>query len=387
MYIEQDRAFTEGILSKLIGIFSVTGSEAEIGDYIHSQLKESGVDTVTRQPVTEHRFNVVATIKGERPGPRILFTGHMDTVPAGDGWETDPFSAVKRDGRMYGRGSLDMKGGIAAVLSTAKYVVEHKDQLAGELLIAFVADEEAYSTGVDTLIRNGLAADFGIAAEPEGDKAIVGALGKMLIRADIKGIASHGCQPEKGLNAIEEGARFLAALDQIPLLSHPNMPSQPYVTLKIEGGFKEYSIVVPESCSILINKHTVPAETKEYVIGEMEKLVRKLHLKAKFAFTPETPYYAAYDIGTQVPYLEKISSIFQDVVGKPLRCAYGTGVSDNNRIVPLTGIPVVSIGPCGDGMHSCNEWVGLESVHQMDMIYRSFVLSNEEVRNGRRDRG
>ena len=226
------------------------------------------------------------------------------------------------------------------------------------------------------LIKNDISADFGIAAEPEYNKSIIGSVGKMLIRVDIRGIAAHGCEPDKGINAIEEGSRFLAALDQIPLLSHPNISSQPYVTLKIEGGFKEYSIVVPEHCSFIVNKHTVPSETKEYVLNEMEKLVKQLGLKAKFTFSVEEPYYPAYDIGMDISYLKKISAIYEEIVRKPLQFGYGTGVSDTNLLVPLTNIPTISLGPCGGGLHSSNEWVSIESVHEMDRIYRTFIFGN-----------
>lgn len=104
------------ILKKLIAIPSVTGNEHDIAIYIADYLRQCGVDSVELQPVEGNRLNVVAHLKGEKVGPVVLLTGHMDTVAPGEGWRTDPFKATERDGRIYGRGAADMKGGIAAIL-------------------------------------------------------------------------------------------------------------------------------------------------------------------------------------------------------------------------------------------------------------------------------
>lgn len=213
------------ILKKLIAIPSVTGNEHDIAIYIADYLRQCGVDSVELQPVEGNRLNVVAHLKGEKAGPVVLLTGHMDTVAPGEGWRTDPFKATERDGRIYGRGAADMKGGIAAILVAIRNAAAQREQMRGEAIIAFVCDEEAYSKGVDALIRSGIRADYGIAAEPEWD-AVIGAVGKMLIKVRVYGIAAHGSQPEKGINAVEEGAKFLAALDRLPLGQHPKLGCQ-----------------------------------------------------------------------------------------------------------------------------------------------------------------
>lgn len=369
------KAFTLETLKKLVSIYSVTGSEAEVGDYIFDCLNALGADKVERQPVEKNRFNVVAEITGNLPGPTILLTGHMDTVPAGDGWDSDPFTPRVEDGHLYGRGALDMKGGIASILATVRFAVQNRAALPGKILVALVPDEEAYSAGVNKLIENGVDADFGIAAEPEYD-AIIGSAGKMLVQMDVQGVAAHGAEPEKGLNAVEEAAKFLAALDTLKPAKHHSIKPQPYVTLRIEGGFKEYAIVVPESCRALINKHTVPAEDKAYVLNELEQLRVSLGLKAGFTFTVLEPYYPAFDLTDTLPWLRPLGAAFEAVTGVPMKTRYGTGVSDNNRLVPLTKIPVVCLGPKGDGLHSKNERVELESLYQMNLIYQRFIFQN-----------
>jgi len=373
-----ENAFLLETLKQLVEIPSVTGQEQQVGEYIITALWACGMDTVSRQDIGGGRFNVIAKIKGARPGPTILMTGHMDTVGVGDGWSTDPFQAVVKNGKMYGRGAADMKCGIAAVLDSLRIVAMRREDLCGEILVAFVCDEEAYSAGVDHLIRRGIHADFGIAAEPEW-KAIIGAVGKMLIKVKVQGIAAHGNRPDLGINAIEEGSKFLAAIDKLEVLEHPRLGRQEYVTLKIEGGFKEYAIVIPEYCEFLINKHTVPEETKEFVIAGMENLVKRLGLRAKFTFEVQPPYYPAFDLGDQIPWFDQLKEIFHEVTGEELRTDYSTGVSDNNRLVPDAGIPMICLGPKGNGVHQKDEWVDLKSVEQISKVYQKFLLLEKKI--------
>lgn len=368
-----DRQYVAALLERLVNTYSVSGSEKAIGDLIYNELDRLGVEDLEKQYAAEDRFNVLGRIKGARPGPRILFTGHMDTVPAGEGWKTAPFQATVRGGQLAGRGALDMKGGIAAVLGAAKYLASNREKLCGEMLIAFVPDEEVNSIGVNKLIESGIGADFAIAAEPEYDM-VIGNAGKMLIRVEVTGVAAHGAYPEEGVNAVEDAGRFLAKLEEIPIPRREHLKSQPYVTLKIEGGFKEYSVVVPDSCTMLINKHTVPEETKDFVLEQMNALVKKEGLKSEFKFEILEPYYPSFVIDRNLNWVTKLEGVFQEITGEPLRLAYGTGVCDNNRLVPVAGIPAVCMGPRGGGLHQKDEWVDLESVYLMSEIYCKYMM-------------
>jgi len=181
MEFQENKEFTIDVLKKLVAINSVTGNESEIGNKIFEILKYLGVDEIEKQNVDNDRFNVIARVRGNKKGPITLLTGHLDTVPAGNGWETDPFVPVIKGDRVYGRGALDMKSGIAIILSTVKFAIENKDKMKGDILIALVPDEEATSLGITTLINSTINADFGIAAEPEYIP-IIGSVGKLLIQ-------------------------------------------------------------------------------------------------------------------------------------------------------------------------------------------------------------
>ncbi len=362
-------------LKDMIRINSVTGNEAELADYIAEKLKGFGFDSVKKQIVDKDRYNVIAELCGGKPGNTILLTGHMDTVSAGEGWLTDPFEPVEKDGRIYGRGSNDMKAGIAVVLSVVKIAAENRDMLPGKIVVAFVSDEEAYSAGVIALTKEGIKADFGISAEPEYESMIVGAAGKILIRVEVSGLSAHGATPHLGINAVEDAGRFLAGLETIKLKTDSKMGSQPYVALRTEGGFKEYGIVVPDHCSLIINKHTVPGETKESVLEALKALVEDLKLRSGFEFIIERPFYPSYEVDENNIYVNKLRMYYKEVTGKELGIAYGDGVSDNNYLVPEGGIPTVCLGPGGGNIHSCNEWVSIEQMEHIQKIYLMFLFN------------
>lgn len=132
-------------VKELIEIPSVTGEEGALSDYIAQRLRAMGADMVRQQTVAGDRKNVIAEIRGALPGRDILLTGHMDTVEAGDGWSSDPFHAVERDGRIYGRGACDMKAGIAVILDAAEICIQERQFLRGKIMIVLVCDEETYS--------------------------------------------------------------------------------------------------------------------------------------------------------------------------------------------------------------------------------------------------
>lgn len=363
-------------LKELIAIRSVTGEEDALSAYIAERLRSIGADTVRQQVVEGNRRNVIAEIKGALPGRTTLLTGHMDTVAVGEGWSVDPFCAVEREGRIYGRGASDMKAGIAVILHTAEICVQRRQFLRGKVVIVLVCDEEAYSKGVLRAIEEGIKADFGLAAEPEYTHAIIGSCGKILIRASVKGKAAHAADTKKGINAIAEMGCFLSVLDTLPLPQTEQMPPQPYVPLRISGGSEHYSMVIPDRCEALISKHTVPGETKACVLGALEELTQTLGLQASFRFTVEQPFYPSFLLDSALEGIRRLQKIYREVTGEELGLACSDGVSDNNHWSTKGGIPTICFGPMGGGLHEADEWVDIERLYKTLEIYVRFLLEN-----------
>ena len=374
MYTEKRFEETKELLKTLIGIPSVSGSEKELAEYIVSTLNQYGVDEVSLQEVKPERYNVRGTFRGGKPGKTTLLTGHIDVVNAGDGWKTDPFKAVEKDGRIYGRGSNDMKAGLAVMMQCIKTACENRENYPGNIEIAFLCDEEAYSIGANYLAKAGVTADFGLSAEPEFNPAIVGAAGKTLIKAYVKGVPSHAAHPQDGVNAVEDAAKFICGYSALDNPAHDKIAAQPYVTLRIDGGIKEYSLIVPDNCEILINKHTVPGETRDVVIERLQNITEEMELKSEFRFSIEEPYYPPYSIDEDNENIKVIKQIFSDVTDCTLSLGYGDGVSDNNIIVPQCGIPVICLGPTGGNMHAANDWVDIEEIKTVLKIYLKYLF-------------
>ena len=373
LYNEAVFAETIELLKELIQIPSVTGNEKAISEFIVEKLKEFGIDEAYLQPVQENRYNVIGHFKGAKPGKTILLTGHMDVVSPGEEWTKEPFKATEENGRIYGRGSNDMKAGIAIILECAKLAAMHRESFSGNLEIALLCDEEAYSEGAIAFIKSNVKADFGLAAEPEFEKVEVGAVGKTLVEVTVKGKACHAATPHLGVNAMEEAAKFIVGLSQITPPAHVKMAGQPFVLLKAKCGSEEYSLVIPDRCELLFNKHTVPGETKEDVIAMMEQVVRDLDLKAEFTFTVQKPFYPPFEVPEGNEDVIRLRQIIKKVTGSDTPVGYGDGVCDSNYIVPEGGIPTVCYGPEGGNMHAADEWVDIEKIRTVLKVYLEFL--------------
>lgn len=373
MIDEEFYSKTIGFLKELIKIPSVSGNEKSLARYIGTNLEKMGAEVVF-QTVDEESENVIAVINGKEPGMDILLTGHLDTVPPMDGWNTNPFEPIEEDDKIYGLGSSDMKAGIAIALSLAEMFARNKNNFKGSLKIAFAADEERYSVGVKKLIEEmNMKADVAFMIEPEYYEAIVGAAGKMLIKVKVKGKASHAANPKQGINAIEEASKLVANLDKVNRINHEKVPYQPFVTFNIDGGYDYYSVTVPDYCEIIINKHTVPGESVELVLNQLAELKNSLGLKAEFDFEVIEPFYPPYAIDGNSEYLVQLKKVYKDIVGDELGIAYGSGVSDANCVVGLADITTINFGPSGGPIHSPNEWVSKEQIYNVLKIYTKLL--------------
>ena len=368
---------TKYLLKELIKIPSVTGEEKEIAEFIVSKLKMFGIDEAYLQPVRENRYNVIGHFRGGKPGKTILLTGHLDVVSPGEGWTKNPFEAIEEDDRIYGRGANDMKAGIAIIMECIKIAVQQREYFFGDLVVALLCDEEAYSEGALAFIESGIKADFGLAAEPEYEMIEVGAVGKTLISVTVEGKACHAATPHLGISALDEAAKFIVGLGQVKTANHAKMSGQPFVFLKSKAGSEEYSLVVPDRCELLLNKHTVPGETIESVMETLEQVKRDLGLRADFSFSVQKPFYPPFEISEQNKDVLKLKQIVKEVTGREIPLGYGDGVCDSNYIVPKLNIPTVCYGPSGGNMHAADEWVDVEKLRNVLKVYLAFLFTEE----------
>ena len=371
LFANLDHAYTLRLLEEMISINSIVGNERELAEYLRGELEALGMKCEMEE-VEPGRPNVYARLKGDGPGRRLNLNGHTDTVPVCEGWETDPFTPITKDGCMYGLGACDMKAGLACILTMLKAFVESEYPFKGELSFSGVIDEEGYSKGARAMLTTDLAGcDAIVLAEPyAGDESKpipLGITGKILYDITVKGHAAHGFHPQLGINAVEEAAQIIASLDRLPMRDHPDFQGN-YCTLKIEGGYTVYSVVVPDRCRVEINRLLVPGETTAAAVADMEELVRSLDLKAEVEVGLKPPKYEPFIVGKSEPILEVFHQAYQDVVGVPPVYEYAQGITDAN-VFGERGIPCLHLGPPRGNVHQPNEYVPLEWLEPLSKMY------------------
>lgn len=347
------------LTSQLVAIRSYPGEEGAVQRAVAEWLRENGLEPEL-MPTEGDRPNVVARVENGE-GPTLLLNGHVDTVLAAAGWSSDPWQARREGDRLYGLGAGDMKAGVAAAMLITRALAQRRDLWQGTVIFTSVVDEEAYSIGARALIDAGIRADACIVTEPSWDHPTLGGVGKVLVRGDVIGRASHGSLPEEGINAAVEAARLIARLDEMPLGQHPKMKSSQSV-LSLHSGSEQYVITVPERARFTINRHIVPGETNESVLAEMRALADSLNSPATFEFAIDPPYYPPWEQPVDHPLVERFSRAYTAELGKEPEFGYFPGVSDANYFSADAGIPTIQFGPRAVGLHQRDEWVDIPTI-------------------------
>jgi acetylornithine deacetylase/succinyl-diaminopimelate desuccinylase-like protein len=279
---DQDEAFA--LLRQLVAIRSYPGEEGAAQQSVAAWLMANGLSPQL-QPTANGQPNVLAQISNG-PGPTLLLNGHIDTVLAVEGWAADPWAGRLEGDRFSALGAGDMKCGVVVNMLVARALARRLADWRGTLIFSCVTDEEAYSHGAHALIDSGISADACFVTEPSYERAVIGAPGKVLIRAGATGKAAHGFMPHEGVNAAIELARFVAAVcDAVPSGVHPRIPTSQTV-LSFHSGSAQYVITLPERAEALITRQIVPGETAELGLRREPQLASALRLHCRAAFLP-----------------------------------------------------------------------------------------------------
>jgi succinyl-diaminopimelate desuccinylase len=370
---ELDQAYTLHVLKEMIAIPSVVGEEGALAQFLCEELRRLGLPCELHE-VEPGRPNVYTRLAGKEPGRRLHFNGHLDTVPVVEGWELDPFTPVEQEGRLYGLGACDMKAGLACVFNVLRAFVRSDHAFHGELSFSAVIDEEAYGKGARALMETDYRhVDAIVLAEPyPGDESLaipLGITGKILYDIHVRGHAAHGFRPHLGINAVEEAARIIASLPQLDLAEHPDFGRGNYATLKIEGGYQVYSVVVPDTCRFEVNRLLVPGETAETAIDDMQRLIASLDCSAEVEVRTKPPRYEAFVLDPNTPILSIFDAVYRQVMGIAPQYAYSSGITDANIFAGEGGIPCLHLGPRRGGAHQKNEYVPLDWLPPVSEIY------------------
>jgi succinyl-diaminopimelate desuccinylase len=368
-----DDSYTLRVLKEMISIPSVVGQERALAEYLYQELVDLGLACELHE-VEPGRPNVYAKLTGDAQGTRLNFNGHTDTVPVVDGWDTDPFSPVELNDKLYGLGACDMKGGIACALNALRAFVRSGRSFSGELSFSGVIDEEAFGKGAEAMLATEYAdVDAIVLAEPyPGDETKpipLGITGKILYDVHVRGKAAHGFRPHLGVNAVEEAAKIIANLDRLRFQHHPDFGVGNTCTLMIEGGYDVYAVVVPSHCRFEVNRLLVPGETVETAIRDMQALIESLDLASEAEVRTKPPKYEPFVMSRRTPIIQVFDQVYRQVMGVPPVYEYASGITDANVFAGEGGIPCLHLGPQRGGAHQKNEYVALDWLPRVSKMF------------------
>jgi acetylornithine deacetylase len=359
---------TIDLLRRLVAIDSVNPSlvpggagERRIAHAVRDEMLHLGLSAEVHE-VAPGRSNTVGVLEGRGPGRSLILCGHLDTV--GVAGMAAPFDPVERDGRLYGRGAQDMKGGLAAILGAARAIVQSGGLPAGRLVVAAVADEEHGSLGAEALVR-AVRAEGAVVAEPTDLAVGVAHKGFAWVEMVTRGRAAHGSRPLEGRDAIVAMGRVLSRLESLDreLQGRPPHPLLGTASLHaslIEGG-RELSSY-PDRCVLQMERRSLPGEAPEGALAEVEALLhalraedRDFEAEARLTFG-RSPY--------ETPVDHPLPRLLEAAVTRSGRTPRRVGVSfwTDAAILGEAGIPSVVFGPGGEGLHSLEEYVRLDEV-------------------------
>ena len=340
-------------LQALVCIPSINppGQEGPAAELVATHLRKFGLAVEIFGPEPS-RPSVLARLKGTGGGPTLLLNGHTDVQPAGSGWKHDPFGGVIEGTRLYGRGSVDMKAGIAAMVYSAEAIVRSGLRLKGDLLITAVADEVSGGhQGTGFLVRSGkIRADMAVVCEPTGDSVNVAHRGTVWIEIEVRGKSAHGGRPWLGVNAISKIGKIARAIEDelLPSLQvwkHPLLPSPTINFGTIHGGNK-FNLVA-DHCVLQIDRRTVPGEEIDEVLRQIDEIcgaVRKRDAEPFEYSVREVMHVTPAEISPDAPIVMECKRAYREVLGTEPGIGSTAGFEDMHFLMDA-GIPTAMFGP------------------------------------------
>ncbi len=360
--------------------------EHRVSDFLCQQLQALGVHW-ERIEIAPGRANVLARYEGKPGAPVILLYAHQDTVPI-DGMVIPPFEPTVENGRMYGRGSCDVKAGVASMLAAFSRLVKERPASAPTVVVSFTCDEEATSLGINHLTGSWSAAKnvyrllpqaptLAVVAEPTLLDVVVAHRGAVRWKISTTRRACHSSRPSEGINAIYRMARVVQKLEEYAAwlpgsrLAHPLCGPATLSVGLIAGGSSPN--IVPDHCTIDIDRRVIPGEDRDAVIPEIIETLKKA---CDFSVEHAAPFVNSPPLGDDAnhPLADQFLAAIHPVVGmkSKLGVPYGTHASR----VALAGVPAIVFGP-GDiaQAHTKDEWIELSQVEAAVECYYQFCLN------------
>lgn len=325
------------------------GEEAATVAVLAEACRARGIAVQTTS-VEPGRENLSARLPGG-PGPGLLLLGHTDVVPVGAGWSVDPFGAQVRDGRLYGRGAADMKGGLAACVTAMAALRRAGVALSGPVELAAVVDEEETGKGIRRYLAGGDRSSFlgCVVAEPTDLQTVIAARGDSYVEVEITGRAAHSGNPADGANAIYGAAAVIADLqrahDELAGARHPLVGAATWSVGQVHGGTA--TSTVPAHSLLTADRRLLPGERGPDVLADTRRRVEALDLPARglaatVRMTMEMP---GFETPPEDPLVVAASRAVVEAGGPALPLGGWTAACDGGFVARDAGVPVIVLGP------------------------------------------
>lgn len=392
--LTRDKQEVISLTQKLVRIPSVykpndpCGNEQKVALFIAGYLREMGVD-VHVEEVVPGRPNVIGILDSGQPGKTLLFEGHTDVVTEGDlsSWKYPPFSGEIVDGRMYGRGTNDTKGNLAAAVTAVHSIIKDREAFRGKIILCIPCDEEGLMIGIKHFIKRGWAegVDGAIICEPGENNLCITQKGAMRVIVKTFGKMAHGAMPLSGINPNTRMAKIIVELEKLENAEKERLGKHPYLgwpsitptilRAPVEG--EPQINVMPDQCMTTLDIRTVPGQNHGVLLEQIQEIFANLRkndpdFRAEAELIEDRPWTKT-DRNDLV--VQAVDKAYRDVTGKePIY--YGVPGATDGTFLHLEGVPIITIG-AGDREipHHINEYIDLDELAEVTEIYRLAALS------------
>ena len=368
---------------------SYSGEEKNVANALRSYMLSHGFDDVQ----IDTYGNVIGHIKGNRPGPTILFDGHIDTVPVPDEseWTYPPFAAEIHDGKIYGRGTSDMKGADAAMAAAASFfAADSQHDFAGDIYMAGVVHEECFEGVAARQISKAVKPDYVIIGEASNLNVKVGQRGRAELVLESFGKPCHSANPEKGINAVYKICKAVEAIRGITPPHHDVLGDGILELTDIKSSPYPGASVVPDYCRATYDRRLLAGETKESVLQPVQAVLDDLMKK-----DTEAKYKVSYSVGTEKCYTgtditgerffpgwlyDKDADFVQDVVTELHDAGFTPEITQYNfctngsHYAGEAGIKTIGMGPSRENIaHTVNEYIEIDQLKKVSQCYYAIM--------------
>ena len=377
------------LTQKLVRRQSYSGNEKGVSEELTKFFKENGFDDVH----VDKYGNTIGHIKGNRPGPKIVFDGHMDTVPVTDEseWQYPPFEAEIHDGKMYGRGTSDMKGALASMAVAASNFKEKTGgDFAGEIFVAGIVHEECFEGVAAREVSAYAKPDYVIIGEASNCNVKIGQRGRAEIKIEVLGKPAHSANPEKGINAVYKMCKVIEAIKTLKPTHHDRLGYGILELVDIKSSPFPGASVVPEKCVATYDRRLLVNETKESVLAPINELLEKLmkedsELKVKAYYTKADEkcftneiiegerFFPGWIFDEDEDWVEKVVAKLKDKGQTPEITQYNF-CTNGSHYAGEAKIKTLGIGPSRENLaHTVNEYIEISELEKVVDSYEAVM--------------